>query len=58
MALGLTQAAATKLLAKLSPHAMNAAQANICKQRVERELWADLQRHRDDKAMARAVVVL
>ena len=45
-ALGLTRATATKLLTKLSRHAMNAARAIVRKKReLEKELWSGHERH-------------
>ena len=45
-AFGLTRAVATKLLTKLSRHAVHTAQGVVCKKReLERELWGDPQWH-------------
>ena len=45
-ALGLTQAAATKLLTKLSRHAVHAAQTIVRKKReLEQELWGGNEQH-------------
>ena len=46
VALGLTQATATKLLTKLSRHAVDAARAVVRKKReLELELWGGHERH-------------
>ena len=46
VALGLKQSVATKLLSKLSRHAVYAAQGIVRKKReLEQELWGDPQQH-------------